>query len=333
MGLAQGLKCAIILAMIASKDLNRSWARLSGYVWLGLVGQLLWGSYPPVAKRAFLEVPKFSLLLLSTLVTAGVGLGVMRREDPRPVGEILRFLWREKALWGMALFAGLRSVTNVVAIDLTRATWVQLIYLLTPFMVAILGRLVFGEPTPPFTYPALFLSTVGAALALVSDWSHVGAGFTPSDLLGLGVAGLSMLALATYFQLVRRSSQRAAGRGLILFQQGAMLVLVYLGLTWGTGEDWTAWRDLSLAGWGAVLWVVGGVFVLANLLQITALGGANAALITSLMPLRLISAIALGWWLLHERLHTPWQWLGAGMVLVTVSVYLGLQGGSAHAQG
>ena len=315
------------MAAMKRKGFLLPWlSRLSLYVWLGLAGQLLWGSYPPVAKRAFLEVPKFSLLFFSTLVSSSVALAVMRREGRRSVRQVLDFLRREKALWGLAFFAGLRSVTNVLAIDLTRATWVQLVYLLPPFMVAILGARVFGEPTPPFTYPALVLSTVGAALTLVADWSDVGAGFTPRDFLGLGVAVLSMLALAAYFQMVRHSSKRAAGRGLIMFQQGVMLTFVYLALTLVTGEDWRAWGRLSPGGWAAALWVVVGVFVLANLIQITALGGANAALITSLMPLRLIAALVLGRLLLGERLTTPWQWLGAALVLGTVSGYLWLQG-------
>lgn len=295
---------------------------LSVYVWLGLLGQLVWGSYPPTAKRALMEVPKFSLLLLATSAATLAGVGVMLREDQRTWREVLKFLWRERVLWALAAVVALRSVTNLFAIDLTRATWVQLIYLLTPFVVAILGSVLFAEPTPPFTYPALVLSTVGAALTLVADWSHVGAGFTGRDFLGLGVALVSMLALAMYFQLVRRSSRREAGRGLIMVQQGMAMALVYALLTVGTGEDWTAWAHLSPAGWATVAWVVGGVFVGGNLLQVTALGGANAALVTSLMPLRLVSAIALGWWLLGERLTTPLQWLGATLVLVTVSGYL-----------
>ncbi len=299
---------------------------LSVYVWLGLLGQLVWGSYPPTAKRALMEVPKFSLLLLATSAATLAGVGVMLREDQRTWREVLKFLWRERVLWALAAVVALRSVTNLFAIDLTRATWVQLIYLLTPFVVAILGSVLFAEPTPPFTYPALVLSTVGAALTLVADWSHVGAGFTGRDFLGLGVALVSMLALAMYFQLVRRSSRREAGRGLIMVQQGMAMALVYALLTVGTGEDWTAWAHLSPAGWATVAWVVGGVFVGGNLLQVTALGGANAALVTSLMPLRLVSAIALGWWLLGERLTTPLQWLGATLVLVTVSGYLWRQG-------
>lgn len=299
--------------------------RLTKYVWLGLLGQLVWGSYPPTAKRALMEVPKFSLLLLATTASTGVGLWIMRREEKRSSGEVIRFLFREKVLWALAFFVVLRSVTNLFAIDLTHATWVQLIYLMTPFAVAILGTLFFGEPTPPYTYQALALSTLGAALTLIEDWGDIWAGFTSQDVLGLAVAGLSMLALATYFQLVRRSSRREAGRGLIMVQQGMAMSLTYLFLGLLTGESWSPWLHVSSTGWMVVLWVIGGVFMLGNVLQVTALSGANAALITSLMPLRLVSAIALGWGLLGERLTTPWQWLGAVLVLVTVSGYLWLQ--------
>ncbi len=313
-----GAMTARISRSVRSKPLTR-------YLWLGLLGQLVWGSYPPTAKRALMEVPKFSLLLLATTASTGVGVWLMWREERRSFGEVVRFLFRERVLWALAFFVVLRSVTNLLAIDLTHATWVQLMYLMTPFAVAILGTLFFGEPTPPYTYQALALSTLGAALTLIEDWRDIWAGFTPQDVLGLAVAGLSMLALATYFQLVRRSSRREAGRGLIMVQQGLAMSLTYLLLGLLSGESWAPWLHLTRTGWVSVLWVLGGVFMLGNLLQVTALSGANAALITSLMPLRLISAIALGWLLLDERLRTALQWLGAALVLVTVSGYLWLQ--------
>ncbi len=313
-------------SMTTQEKFHTPWVRLSGYVWLGLLGQLLWGCYPPVAKRALMEVPKFSLLFLATIASTLVGLAVMWREERRSPRAVWRLLWKEGALWGLVFFVVLRSVTNLYAIDLTRATWVQLVYLLTPFAVAILGALFFGEPTPRYTYQALVLSSLGAALVLVKDWSDILAGFTPRDFLGLSIAGLSMLSLAIYFLLVRRSSQQDTGRGMIMFQQGLALVATYGLLSLLTKEDWHTWTRVSPQGWIVVLWLILGIFVVGNLLQITALGGANAALVTSLMPLRLVSAIALGWWLLGERLTTPLQWLGAGLVLATVSGYLWLQG-------
>jgi drug/metabolite transporter (DMT)-like permease len=295
------------------------------YVWLGVLGQFIWGSYPVAAKRALAEVPKFSLVFVATVAAATMGWWIVRRQDARSGRAILRFLLGERAMWGLALFVVLRSVTNILAIDLTRATWVQLIYLLTPFMVAILGTLFFGERTPRYTYRALLLSSFGAVLVLVTDWGDVMAGFRPQDLLGLAVAGLSMLALATYFQMIRRSARRHITSPMILFQQSVAQALVLFMLTLVTGEDWSAWGDVSASGWLFVLWVIVGVFILGNLLQITAIGRASPALITSLMPLRLVSAIVLGWLILGEELTTVWQWLGAGLVLVTVSGYLWLQ--------
>ena len=295
------------------------------YVWLGLIGQFIWGSYPVAAKRAIMEAPKFSLLLVATAVAMGMGVWVMRREGERSWRRVARFLLHERALWGLAIFVVLRSVTNILAIDLTRATWVQLIYLLTPFLVAILGTLFFGEQTPRYTYRALLLSTLGAALVLVADWSDVLAGFSARDFLGLGVALVSMLALAFYYQMIRRSSRSHASNGLILFQQSLAMTGTYLMLTVLTGEDWGRWLTLSPRGWMYVLWVVFGIFIVGNLMQITAISGASPALITSLMPLRLVSAIALGWIILGEELTTVWQWAGAGLVLVTVSGYLWLQ--------
>ena len=290
------------------------------------MGQLVWGSYPVAAKRAIMEAPKFPLLLMATSVATGVGFWMLYREGGRTWRSIAHVLIYEKALWGLAIFVVLRSVSNIVAIDLTRATWVQLIYLLTPFMVAILGALFFQEPTPRYTYRALFLSTLGAIMMLVADWSHVWAGFSQRDVWGLALALASMLALALYFQMIRRSSRRRASNGMIFFQQSLAMAVTYLALTLWSGEDWSRLLALSRGGWGAVLWVVFIVFVGGNLLQITAISGASPALITSLMPLRLISALALGWIVLGEQLTTLWQWVGAGLVLVTVSGYLWLQG-------
>ncbi len=292
---------------------------------MGVTGHLIFGAYPVFAKRAIAEVPKFSLLFFSTFVTLLAGLWLIRRKDARPWSEILGVIFHSKTLWALVFFVIARSVTNIMAVDMTRATWIQLIYLLTPFMVAILGSLFFGEATPPYTYRALLLSSLGAVLVLIADWSDVFAGFTPRDAWGLALAAFSMLMLATYFQMIRRSSRKQASSGMILFQQSLALATTYLILTLVTGEDWGQWQTASPSGLFYAISFIFGIQVLGNIMQVSAVGGANPALITSVMPLRLIVTIALGWFLLNERLTTPWQWLGAGVVLVTISGYLWLQ--------
>ncbi len=295
------------------------------YIWLGVVGHLIWGSYPVLAKRAIQEAPKFSMLVFAWLMVVAGGLIVARVRDGLSWRQMAHTLMRTRTLWLLSLFVVTRSVTNVLAIDLTRALWVQLINLMAPFVVALLGAWVFDQPTPRFTYGALVLGTIGSALVLVEDWSQLQANFTGQDLLGLGTAMTSMLALAMYFQLVRRSHLQHTSGGLIMAQQGLSALPVFLLLSWLSGENWGAWTSISLGGWLAVLAVIFLVQVAGNLIQITALGGVSPALVTNMMALRLISALVLGWLILGEKLHTPWQWLGFVVVIATVTLYLHLQ--------
>lgn len=295
------------------------------YVSLGLLGHLLWGSYPVFAKRAVADVPKFSLLFIASLTAASVGAVLVRTYDGLTWQDVWGILRRERALWGLAIFVVLRSVTNIISIELTHAIWVQLINILTPFPVALLGAWFFGEPVPRYTYRALTLSTLGAVLMLVQDWSQFLAGFTPRDILGLATAIVSTMALATYFQLVRRSRLRQASGGLIMFQQGIAMGLAHATLSLSTRENWGAWTTVSPMGWLGVAGTILLAQVLGNLVQIVAIGGANPAIITSLMPLRLASALILGWLILHEQLVTPLQWLGMFVAVVTISLYLWMQ--------
>jgi drug/metabolite transporter (DMT)-like permease len=298
---------------------------IATYIWLGMMAQMIWGAYPVTAKRAMLEVPKFSLLFFATFATMLAGLWLMYRTEKRSWQEAFAVMLRTKSLWGLAFFVIARSVSNILAVEMTRATWVQLIYLMTPFMVAILGSLVFGIRTPRYTYRALLLSSFGAAMVLIEDWSHIFARFSAKDGWGLLIATFSMMSLATYFLMIRRNRQGDIGRGMILFQQSLVMTSTYLVLTLVTGEDWGRWMTASPQGWMYAISIITIIQIGGNSLQITAIGGASPALITSLMPLRLISALILGWLILGEHLTTVWQWAGAIIVLVTVSGYLWLQ--------
>lgn len=295
------------------------------YVWLGLLSHVFWGSYPALAKRAVEELPKFSLLLLASATTLLVGLALAfwrERLRPRQLWGVMR---SEPVLWALAVVVAVRSVTNILSIALTRAVWVAMIGLLTPFLVAMIGDWLYGETAPRYTYRAMLISTAGAILVIVPDWSQVGAGFSQRDLLGLLVAATSSLLLAFYMQLVRRSHLRQVTHGLILTQQALAMSLAFAILTLAAREDWGQWRTASSGALLAALGVIWLAQVGGNVLQIFAIGGAGAALVTSLMGLRLVSALVVGGWLLGEELTSASQWLGAAIVVATVTVYLWLQ--------
>jgi drug/metabolite transporter (DMT)-like permease len=295
------------------------------FVWLGVLAHLFIGSYPVFGKRAVAEVPKFSLVFIASLAIMIVGLTVLRWRDRVSWRQNWRTLRRERVLWLFALIVVTRTVTSILSIALTKAVWVQSINILAPFPAALLGVWMFGQSTPRYTYRALMLSTLGAVLMLVEDWSHVGADISRNDVLGLAFALISMLAFAFYYQLIRRSHVRDVTSGLIMFQQGLGMAIAFLILTVVTNEDWSAWTSVSTGGWLAVLGVIFVVQVGGNLSQIIAVGGVTPALITSFMALRLVSALVLGWLILGEQLVSPSQWLGATLVVGTVTGYLWLQ--------
>ncbi len=292
---------------------------------MGVLSHIFWGSYPALAKRAVEEVPKFSLLLLASLATLLVGLVLVYFRERQRTRQVWGVMRSEPVLWALAVVVAARAVTNILSIALTRAVWVAMIGLLTPFIVAMIGAWLYGEAAPRYTYRAMLLSTAGAILVIVPDWSQVSAGFTPRDVLGLIVAGTSSLLLAFYMQLVRRSHLRQVTHGLILVQQALAMSLAFAVLTAATGEDWGQWRSASPAALLAALGVIWLAQVGGNVLQIFAIGGAGASLITSLMGLRLVSALVVAGLLLGEQLVSPGQWLGAAVVVGTVTGYLWLQ--------
>lgn len=311
--------------MTTSKIAGHSAPSAWPFIWMGILGHIIWGSYPVLAKIALTGVPKYALVLAASLGITAVGLALMRWREHWTVRRAANVLAAERTLWLLALFVAVRAVTNIIAIDLTRAIWVQLIYTLAPFAVAVLGVLFFDQPAPRYTFTALFFSTLGAVLLLVDDWSDIFSGFTPRDLLGMAVAFISTLTLAIYFQLIRRSRLSRSTDGIILFQQGLAMTTAFAIMTLVTGEDWSAWGSASTESLVAALLVIGLVQMGGNLVQVKAVGGANPALVSSAMPLRLISTLALAGLLLGEHLSSPLQWVGAAIVIVSVTAYLWAQ--------
>ncbi len=295
------------------------------YLGLSVLAHFLIGSYPVFGKRAIAEVPKFGLVMLAAMAMMITAAAVMHWREHVDAGTLWRVMRGQRVLWLFSLVVAGRSVTNILSISLTQAVWVSLISILAPFPVAMLGTWVFAEPTPPYTYRAATLATLGAVMMLVPDWRHVSAGFTVRDAAGIGVAIVSLLLFAVHYHLIRRSHHRHVSSGMILFQQGLAMSTAFLVLTLLTGEDWGSWGRASSGAWLAALAVILLPQVGGNLAQITAMSRVTPALITSFIALRLVSALLLAGLILGEVLVAPTQWLGAALVIGVVSVYLALQ--------
>jgi drug/metabolite transporter (DMT)-like permease len=268
------------------------------------------------------HLPSMSLLTLGYLFVLPVLVVVVL---PRLDRSVLRL----RLLWLFAAIVVLRGITNLLAARYTLAIYVQLVTLMTPFVVALLSRTLLREPIPPYTGRAVTLSSVGALLMMSGNVGRAGVqlALTPTDWIGIALASISTFSLAVYMIIVRRTVLDDVPGQAILFVQVVTLLGISALLSFLLGENWSHWRAI-----GPTDWLVFGAFSLgvllgANMSQIKALQHLSAPLVSSLLAWRLVSALFVAALLLGERLTSPWQGLGAVMVLVTITWYLRRQRG------
>lgn len=286
---------------------------------LALFSQLGWGAYPVFLRylQTVSQIPSLSLLAVGNFVVLILVLAVRWR-------QIEWRIFRLPLLWLFAGLVVLRGVTNLLATRFTLAIFAQLIYLMTPFIVALLSRLVLHERLPRHTFKALTLCLVGAVLLMGSDLgAAVGeTAVTRNDWLGMSLAVTSSLFLALYMLVTRRTTQHNAPGGSLLIVHLFSLFLFSGMASLITGENWQQWTMLQGKDWAVLGMFALGVLLGANLLQLRAIQQLGAPVVSSMMATRLISALLFGGFLLNERLSSGWQLLGAGLVFVTLTWYL-----------
>ena len=289
-----------------------------GWYVAALAAHTGWGLYPVLGR--YLQTVS-GLPSMSVLVLGGVPMMLWF------FGVILpRYGWRIYAtpvLWIFGAVTVLRSITNILSQRYTLAIYVQLIGLLTPFLVVALSSLVLKERAPRFTLPAILLSTIGALLMM----SSIGANgltfaLTSSDWLGIGMALTSSLFLAMYMILVRRTAGIRISAVAVLAFQTVLIQFVALIISWLTQESWGQWLAIGPQDWAVFAAYVVVVVVGANGLQIAAIRRLGAPMVSSWMGWRLVATLVAGMLLLNERLTSPWQVVGMLLVLATVTWYL-----------
>lgn len=285
---------------------------------LAVLAHTLWGSYPVLSKLLLssFDFPPLVFIASGQLIASLTAAFLARR-------YLRRSLLVNPALVGVGLVAAARAITNILAINYTLAIYVQLINLLTPFAVALLASLLFGEDAPPNTFKATFVAAVGASLVITGNPLDIDLSWGPTDGLGIALALASVLTLAFWTLLTRFSTSRHGIQPTAVFVMQASGIMVVSGLSSVVvGQDWGIWGRLPLAGWLLFAVIVGLIMVGGNIVQITALSRLRAAFFSSLMAWRLVIALVTAALLLGERLESAWQVAGAVVVVVTVTLYL-----------
>jgi drug/metabolite transporter (DMT)-like permease len=319
--------------MASEQSSNQGETAVSSWQWLtlALISQLGWGAYPVFLRylQTVSRIPSLSLLAAGNFLVLVLVLAARWR-------QIEWHIFRLPLLWLFGGLVVLRGVTNLLATRYTLAIFAQLIYLMTPFIVALLSRLVLREQLPRHTFKALTLCLLGAILIMSGNLSAVvgETAVTRNDWLGISLALASSFFLALYM-LVTRSTARhhASGDSLLLVHLTALTL--FSGVTSAIlQEDWQQWANLQPADWLVFGLFAVGVLLGANLAQIRSIQQLGAPLVSSMMATRLISALLAGSLLLNERLSSGWQLLGVGVVFATLTWYLRQRNGrSGHIQG
>lgn len=301
--------------VIAAAPRNDLW------VWMlvSLGAHTAWGVYPVLGRylQTVSHIPSMALLVVGYLPMVFVlALYVIPRHGWS--------LFAARGMWLFALVVVVRSITNILATRYTLAIYVQMITLLTPFLVALLNALFLHEPMPKYTLHATVLSFVGSVLMVGGNLGAAGLTFAlrPTDWLGIGLASCSALFLAFYMLAVRNTVKVGTSGAVVLVFQSVAIFASALPISLLIGEDWGRWLHLGSTDW--LVMAAYTVFVLfgANGLQIAALRHLGAATVSSIMGWRLVSTLILSLLLLGEQLTSAAQVLGMVIVLATVTWYL-----------
>ena len=288
---------------------------------IALAAHTGWGIYPVLGRymQTISGLPSMSILVVGALpMFVLMVVYVLPRYGLAP--------FRSRLIWLLALVVVVRATTNLLSARFTLSIYVQLIALLTPFIVVLLSRAVFHERIPRYTGRAIIFSSLGALLMMSSSVGAAGIrfDFTPQDWLGISLALGSSFSLAIYMLVIRRTATatKAIPGDVVLIFQSVVIMFTAFFISLLIGEEWSRWGELGRSDWAVVLAYIVLVIFGANGMQIGALRHLGAPTVSTLMPWRLISALIVGNLLLGEQLQSAWQVAGALLVMVTISWYL-----------
>ena len=143
------------------------------------------------------------------------------------------------------------------ALKYTTPVYFSLIAMLTPMATMLMAALFLREGITRMRATGVFIGIVGALLMILMGWQGAGSG--SNDLLGIGLAILSLLTWAVYLIITRKVSQRytAVTQMKWIFLVSTIAVLPFAWSEFGStmlfGRTY-GWE--GLVGWSAMLFIV-----------------------------------------------------------------------------
>ena len=266
-----------------------------------LAAGLLWSLMGPVIRLVDAANTWQILFYRSLGMIPVLTLFIALRPGRSPGARLLTFDWTAAA-GGLALVAAMAGA--IYAIQSTTIANAVFLFSASPFLAAVLGRLILGERVRPATWAAIALALAGVAL-MVREGLAAGAGW------GNLAALLSSLGFAAFTVTLRHGRRDNQMQATLL---GAVFAVVVAALVVGV-----AGSGLAVSLRDALLSAAMGAGLLAAGLILYTLGSRTipAAETTLLSLVEVMLAPVWAWWLLGEGASVG-TFAGGAIVLVAV---------------
>lgn len=297
---------------------------VGGWILLAIVVHVVIGGtmVPLRYVQTVVGLPSLGTVAVGDLIAFTLMAGFM-------IPRVKKEFWRSRSLWLMVGIVVLRTIFWTLSGRFTQPYLAQMVNLLAPFFVILFDRLVNKAQLPKFTVPAIFLSLIGGVLLIFGglEGGLSLESLTRSDWIGLGLALLATFGIAAYMVIVKYGQRIGLPFEAVYISQVGAIGVVGLLLSLIFREDWTGFLTLD---WKSILVILFYAFVMeigVKTGHITVIRKLGAPLVSSMLAVRLVSAILFSWLLLGERPESLLQWIGAGIVVLTITWYLSQQDG------
>lgn len=208
-----------------------------------------------------------------------------------------------------------------------------LIASLTPIIIAIVDRLALRSPFPPLLWPTVLLSSLGGALIAASQsvdnhkssQSDGADRISPADnLIGCSLQLVSAI-FSAFARILMKRTERILTPTEIVQTNNVSNCLIPLCITVARNpSSWRAFRYLAASPKSLLAWctISIGVYSLASTLQIRLVRKLGPGFYSSWVAVRVLFSMLLSAVILGEGIGSWLEWIGAGLMIVTVSVYL-----------
>jgi drug/metabolite transporter (DMT)-like permease len=296
------------MGMVVKTEQTRGWILLS------IVSHTSFGLYVVFSKDLFRYLPPFALLACTFSVVLVVSFMLLHKE----------INWQDFArasIWLVVVVALLRSITKMLAVQYTLATYVQLLDLGAPFVTAFISWGLLRERLPRGTILALMTTTVGVFLVIVINPWDIQLPNGQTGLIGIVLAMASSIFMGILVVVTGFVTRVRSNPANVYIQQTLALVVTYFALSMVFNESWLPFKSMTVSTLCYLIVFVLIVFI-GGWLTVFSLSRVNSTLFSVLLSLRLVTAMVAGWVILGEKLSNPMQVVGFVLVVVSITWYL-----------